>query len=804
MTKISPSYLSVKDIEMTLSLFSSSDLIFLSYGEEVDGEYLPHSKALRIKPEISSVVDAINHTPLLPNDFGIMPFAWKGEDEKVTRMLLERKLTRWSEGELFAYGHLVIDRLLIDLDYGELTKENAYGEVEKLKELGIGKVAYTGGGLLAVVELEEGIEVKERETFNRLRKLLVAGLKELLSGFPLDEGSLNAGKGVRLIGTYSRKRELMTEWLLWEEGKKFDVFGLMLGIEGEVLSKAPSSLKEGIRENLGIEIPDRVEGVSVEKLFLLARDFYGDIDGQRNDFMLFLSSLCLEKGVEKERCEELYYEHLADLEKREKPYTRVKQTIDYVYREGKKFSLKVDVPESFRRAVSLCRGESVSLEWNEWVKEIEPTILREILSLAGVSFIEDGENLFFFVGEVFTGELFCEYLDREEGEDGKERLVKKKGKVEISVYLNLTPCLRKSLLALMETTNGETEWLIRNLLQVSYLVPSDLYEIKAKEDIVVLIDNPLVEAIKLIAHSKGLSKEEVRAQAVKKQINKEDTGFGLVRCMNPLLKRNCSDDCPYARFKNDLPHVVKRYVDVKTGKVQSALIRVDGEDIEVQGEVLENYRRFASYLEKRGIFLSSLVKEWLYQDVMKGGEVEYRDEEKEKFVAGINEFFSTFTEAFTYHIEDGYLWLTGSDFLEVLRFAGLSIQGKEVKKLKEKFGLKGIKTEKARYTLIPLSFFEEETLEIIKEELIQQAENQLLVAGVEGERKEEITQEDLEEEDYVLGRKAYIVPEEEGVRVSFMGEEKLFIKPADAGSWLRSVRAEKEREEIERMMSGED
>jgi len=269
------------EIEKTLSLYSLSDLIFISYGERGN----PHSRGLRLEPSLHLLAEAIRRTPQ-PNDFGIMPFNWRARSkEDILGILLDRKFSRWSISELFAYGYLILDRLLLDIDTGPISEEEALSLAEKLRKRGIGKVGYTGGGLLAVLELEFPVEVRDRKIFERMVRNLIPSVRKLVGRF--DEGSLNAGKGVRLIGTYSEKRKVDTRWILWEEGKRFDPFLLIFGMEGRFLALAPQELKEKIREKFGVRVgTGNFRSVSVEELFEKAREFYGGLEGRRNDFLL--------------------------------------------------------------------------------------------------------------------------------------------------------------------------------------------------------------------------------------------------------------------------------------------------------------------------------------------------------------------------------------------------------------------------------------------------------------------------------------------------------------------------------------
>ncbi len=777
------------DLLKTLSLFEGSDFIFLSYGEDREGEYVPHVRGIRLEPDLDLLEAAIKSTPLLPNDFGIMPFKWKarGEEEKTT-MLLTRKLSRWNEGELFAYGHLVIDRALLDIDFGEIDRENALRLAGKLQEKGIGKVGWTGGGLLAVLELDGEIKIEDRETFGKIKKLLGESVKKIVPEF--DPQSLNAGKGVRLIGTVSRKREIQTEWILWEEGKKFDLGELVFNVPRETLSRAPVSLKEKIREKFGIDLKGSAGGKATpEEIFEKAREFYGELDGSRNDFMLHLAGEMLSAGVEKERVENLYYEHLAHLEKREKPHVRVKQTIEWVYREGRTYRLSGDYPEDFIALLKSFRGEEISLSWRSFAREVSPQRFVQLLRLAGEELYEDGGEIFHLPSGFLLANLRCRWVEDVEDEEGEKREVKREGKIFLPVFIDPPPCVAKALEEYRGLQNGDTEWYLENLMMVSFLLPDKSYRVLTDRKDLELLDSPLAQALVLMTTAKGIDRSEVGVERIRKKVSRSNDGvWNLVRCMNPLLKSMCSENCECYKFRHSLPEVLKRKVDKKTGEVKEALIRVEGEEIKVEGRVLSNFRKFSDFLEKRGHFLPRISAQWLYEGIMAFSEGEFVDTEEEDFRDQLSEMLAEFGEIYIDRFDGKNVWVKGQKFMELLRMVGVSVDKRNVKKVKEEHGFATKRTEEARFTLIPLDFIHEEDRDTVVFKALRSVEDFFVAEGIDVEVKEEVTEDDRKDEDYVLGRKAYIAHVEGGVLVSFHGKEEVFQEPTELRGWIRKVR----------------
>ncbi len=56
-------------------------------------------------------------------------------------------------------------------------------------------------------------------------------------------------------------------------------------------------------------------------------------------------------------------------------------------------------------------------------------------------------------------------------------------------------------------------------------------------------------------------------------------------------------------------------------------------------------------------------------------------------------------------VKGGYLWVEGKKFIEILKKAGLSIQGNKIKEVREKLGFGVKRSSEYRYTLIPIDFF---------------------------------------------------------------------------------------------------
>jgi len=773
------------ELAKTLSLFEGSDLIFVSYGEEKEGKYFPHSRAIRLVPDPALLEKAVESTSPLPNDFGIMPFKWKARSEEdKTEILLRHKLERWTEGELFAYGYLIIDRLLLDIDTGEISRETAIKLAKKLRSRGIGKVAYTGGGLLAVLELDRAIRVTSRQTFAKLRSILIKKVKEMVQ--EVDTGSFSVGKGVRLVGTFSRKRGVNTEWILWEEGEKFDLCTLAFGIGRERLSRAPAELKRKLEESFGIELEGVEEKVSPEEIFAMAGKFYGELDGRRNEFMLQLAGEMLRAGVEKEKVVELYLEHLADLEKKDRPYWRIRQTVDYVYREGKRYLLTGDYPEDFLKLVRAFRGEKTEEDWQEWAKKTGSEKLFFLLDLLG-ELISSESGSFHPGSAVYRGDLTCICEEQEE---------KRKRTLNCTVYMKLPPCVRGALEEYISTQNGDTTWILKNLLQISFLLPEDTFEIEVGERVVSLEDNPLVRTIKLLSRKKGISPGEIRESVVKKAILKESSGINLIRCVNPLLKKHCSERCPHYRFRSSLPHIVKRTKDLKTRRILYVRMRVDGKEIEVEGEFLNSLKQFSTFLEREGIILSPIVREWLYEDLLRNSEQEYVDEERERVFQELVELLLRNPHRWIRKVDGRNIWMTTSAFMEFLSGMGYRAGRRNVGRIRERFGFSATRTRSERFTLIPYTFFGDLVQDIILS-FLEVLRYILIPEGIEVQVEEEMDSHHTEDRLYLEGKKLYVCPCGEGFKVSFMGKEMVFRDLDGVRMWIEEVRTKEEEVELE-------
>lgn len=773
------------DLGKTLSLFEGSDLIFLSHGEERGGEYVPHSVCVRLFPEKELLQSTIEKTPLLPNDFGIMPFKWKAKSEEdKSYMIVQRRLSRWSEGELLYHGYLIIDRILLDIDLGELSEQSALKLAEKLRARGIGKIGCTGGGLLAVLELDGTIEVRDRKTFQRIKEELDTAIRKVVKEY--DPSSLNAGKGVRIIGTHSRKRDTMTKWLFWEEGKKFDICELTLGIPRKVLAKAPEYIKERLRERFGIEVGRASVKASPEEIFRKAGEFYGELDGKRNEFMLGLSGEMLSAGVNKDEVINLYYDYLADLEVKDKPHTRIQQTIEYVYREGKKYKLRDEYPEDFMALIRSMRGQEVSLSWKEFAKEIDPVSFAHLLKLIGEKVYEDARGLFHLPSGFLYSTLSCRYVTKDK--EGRRR--ERKGEVKVGVVLDYTPCFKKSLEEYSAIENGETRWYLHNLLYASLLFTSSNWKVTSTDVYIKeFLDNPYTEAVILMTLEKGLGRDDIKLAPMKRKIGSSDSGWTLTKCNNPLLKRNCSEVCPYYKFRDQLPQVERKKVDKRTGKVISVQMKVEGESFEAEGIVLASFRAFSRYLEKRGFFLSQLEREWLYQEAVRYSPTEYVDYERERHINEIKEVLESQGDMYIENVKDGYIWVKGRDFLTLVRDIGISVWTRNLGEFRERLGLKVRRVAEGRYTLIPLDLFPQDSVELMLSHVTDRIEAQIKLLDIETEVKNSLAKEDLEEEDYVLGRKAFIVINPEGVYVQYMGH-KLEIEndPFKVMPWIQEIR----------------
>jgi len=381
-------------------------------------------------------------------------------------------------------------------------------------------------------------------------------------------------------------------------------------------------------------------------------------------------------------------------------------------------------------------------------------------------------------------------------EDGEE--VRREGKIPLFVFITLPPCIRKTLEEYAQIENGETEWFLENLMAVSFLLPGeDFIPISDRKDL-ELLDNPLAQAVVLMTLKKGVKRDEVGVERIRKNIlRKHDGVWNLVRCMNPLLKARCTEECECYRFRHSLPEVVKRKVDTKTGEVREAVIRIEGQELKVEGKVLVNFKRFSSYLEKRGYFLPRLSAEWLYQGIMILSEGEYVDVKGENFRDQLSEILAVTGDYFIEKFDGKNVWIRGARFVELLSSTGYSIKGTSIKNIRKEYGFEVKRTRSINYTLIPIEFIHEEDRENVVMSALQGAGDILLIEGLQAEVRRELTEEDRNDEDYILGRKVYLAPDENGIFVSFLGSDGVFQDVVELKRWVQELKEKAKKQEHE-------
>ena len=328
-------------------------------------------------------------------------------------------------------------------------------------------------------------------------------------------------------------------------------------------------------------------------------------------------------------------------------------------------------------------------------------------------------------------------------------------------------------------------------MTVSFLLPEKSYTVLTDKKDLELLDSPLARALVLMTSAKGIDRSEIGVERIRRKVSRNNDGvWNLVRCMNPLLKSMCDENCECYRFRHALPEVLKRKVDKKTGEVKEALIRVEGEELRAHGKVLSNFKRFSDFLEKRGHFLPRISVQWLYEGIMAFSEGEFVDAEEEEFRDQLSEILAEFGEMYVDRFDGKNVWIKGRKFMELLKTAGVSADKRNVKKIREEYGFSVKRTRDGNFTLIPLDFIHEEDRDTVVFKALKSVEDFFVAEGIDVEVREEVTEDDRKDEDYVLGRKAYVALASEGVLVSFCGKEAVFPEPAELRGWIRKVRME--------------
>ena len=361
--------------------------------------------------------------------------------------------------------------------------------------------------------------------------------------------------------------------------------------------------------------------------------------------------------------------------------------------------------------------------------------------------------------------------------------------MRIQVFMDLPHCIRSALKDYENITNGETEFFLENLIAVSFLLPeSSFHPVGSRKDL-KLIDSPLAKALLIMTSAKNIDESEISVERIKRKVSKKnDSVWNLVRCANPLLKERCTEECEYYRFRHTFPEVIRRKVDKRTGEVKEALIRVEGEEFKADGKVLSSFKKFSDYLEKRGYLLPKISVEWLYQGITKFSEREFADIQAEEFRDQLSEILAELGEYFIDKFDGKNIWVSGKKFMELLKTTGHGAKGTNVKEIRREYGFGVKRTRDGNYTLIPLSFLCDEDREVILLKMIRIMEDFFAAENIEVEIKERITDDDRMDEEYILGRKAYISLSSGRLLVSFSGQEKVFEDPSSLRAWIRQVK----------------
>jgi len=137
-----------------------------------------------------------------------------------------------------------------------------------------------------------------------------------------------------------------------------------------------------------------------------------------------------------------------------------------------------------------------------------------------------------------------------------------------------------------------------------------------------------------------------------------------------------------------------------------------------------------------------------------------------------------------------HLWVSGKKFIELLREMGIPSGAKDVRRLREEYGIPVKRTSEGRYTLIPYSLLSEEALNCILSSLLEKTAEFIRSEDVRVEIASCEREEFEKEEDVILGRKAYLCPSGDGFVVIFSGRKKSFTEPLSAREWILSMKEE--------------
>ncbi len=140
------------------------------------------------------------------------------------------------------------------------------------------------------------------------------------------------------------------------------------------------------------------------------------------------------------------------------------------------------------------------------------------------------------------------------------------------------------------------------------------------------------------------------------------------------------------------------------------LKRLRGED-----ELLLRFKTYSPYIDKvdriirrlpkkkQEIAAEELLKRIFGKDIF--GSEKSEEEKKEDLRRRIVQAVMFLEDFRDFKLKDGYVWIPGYRFMEVLKKAGLSRDKRVVKKVRDALGLAKKRTVDFNYTLIPIDFF---------------------------------------------------------------------------------------------------
>lgn len=141
------------------------------------------------------------------------------------------------------------------------------------------------------------------------------------------------------------------------------------------------------------------------------------------------------------------------------------------------------------------------------------------------------------------------------------------------------------------------------------------------------------------------------------------------------------------------------------------------EGVRSEDEFLKRLKEYAPYLDRINRLIGKLPKKEqgkvakhtlimiFGEEIFKSAEEEREKEEALNLREKIIKTIVNLENLKGIMVKDGYVWVEGRKFLEVLRRAGVSLFGSEVKKVREGLGFEIKKTSYTRFTLIPIDLF---------------------------------------------------------------------------------------------------